>query len=166
MEVWSYVRDEERAPRGRRSGVGLKPPRAAVVKSDGSERRGKGGTRSRQVRSRETSASKPPMNCRNRIVGVETGSGGRPGKSRGGDLKPGLGGTRLEGGVNLDQALAWNGRTCRPDGKGADQPGGPRKILSTDAGNRGRTARSRDEGAVMALDRRGCGVPPWRAANR
>jgi hypothetical protein len=42
--VWSYVRDEGWAPRGRRSGVGLKPPRAAVVKSDGGERRGKGGT--------------------------------------------------------------------------------------------------------------------------
>ena len=77
------------------------------------------------------------MNYRKRIVGVGTGSGGHPGKSRGGDLEPGLGGTRLEGGVNLDQALAWNGRTCRPDAKGADQPDGPREILSTDAGNRG-----------------------------
>ncbi len=86
--------------------------------------------------------------------------------SLGGVLKPGPSGTRLEDGVNLDQALAWNGRTCRSDAKGAGRAGNPREIQSTDAEHRGRTVRSRDEDAVMALDRRGCGVPPWRAANR
>ena len=145
-------------PSGRRSGVGSKPPRAAVVKSDGGERRGNGGTRSRQVRSRETSESEPSMNCRKRTVDVETGGGGRSGISQGGDLKPGPGGIRLEGGVNLDQALARNVGTCRPDVKGASRAGDPRQTLSTDAGHRDRTARSREEGAVMALDRRGCGV--------
>ena len=36
----------------------------------------------------------------------------------------------------------------------------PCETLSTDAGHRGRTARSRVEGVVMTLDRRGCGVQP------
>lgn len=106
------------------------------------------------------------MTCRNRIVDVRTGDGGRPGMSAGGALKTGPCGVRLEGGVNLDQALMWNRRTCRPDAKGDGQVGTPRKAHSTDAGHRGRTVRSRVEGAVMALDRRGCDVRPVQAANR
>src|ERR1039458_10591266 len=97
------------------------------------------------------------MNCRKRTVDVETGGGGRAGISQGGDLKPGPGGIRLEGGVNLDQALARNVGTCRPDVKGASRAGDPRQTLSTDAGHRDRTARSREEGAVMAPGRRGRG---------
>ena len=73
-------------------------------------------------------------------------------------LKTGSCGIRLEGGVNLDQALIRNVGTCRSDAKGASRAGDPHKALSTDAEHRDRTARSRDEGAVMALDRRGCGV--------
>jgi hypothetical protein len=149
------------APRSRRSGVGSKPPRAAVVKSDGGERRGNGGTRFRQVRSREASESKPSMNCRKRTVDVETEGDGHFGTSKGGDLETGSCGIRLEGGANLDQALIWNVGTCRPDAKGASRAGDPRQALSTDAGHRGRTARSRDEGSVMELDRRGCGVQSW-----
>ena len=118
------------------------------------------------MRSRETSESEPSMKSRNRIVSVRTGGGGRPGISLGGDLKPGPGGTRLEGGVTLDQALAWNGRTCRPDAKGDGRAGDPRQAQSTDAGPRGRTARRREEGSVMELDQRGCSVPPRPRANR
>src|SRR3982074_1418450 len=55
------------ARRGRQSGVDLKPPQAAVVKSDGSERCGKVGTGFRQARLREASASEPLQKCRNRI---------------------------------------------------------------------------------------------------
>jgi hypothetical protein len=88
------------------------------------------------------------------------------GISQGGVLKPGPDGIRLIGGVNLDQALTRNGRTCRSDAKGTDQVGSPREVLSTEAEHRGRTVRSRVEGAVMALDRRGCGVQFRRAANR
>ena len=88
------------------------------------------------------------------------------GISLGGALKSGPCGIRLEGGVNLDQALVWNVGTCRSDAKGASRAGDPRETLSTDAGHRGRTVRSRVEGAVMALDRRGCGVQSWQAANR
>src|SRR5664279_4641764 len=52
---------------GRKSGSGLKPPQAAVVKSDGGERCGNAGTRFRQAKLREASASKPLMTCRKAI---------------------------------------------------------------------------------------------------
>ena len=84
----------------------------------------------------------------------------------GGVLKYGPCGIRLEGGVNLDQALVRNVRTCRSDAKEASRAGDPCEALSTDAEHRDRTARNREEGAVMALDRRGCGVQLWHAANR
>ncbi len=118
------------------------------------------------MRSRETSESEPSMKCRKRMDDVKTGGGGRPGTSAGGDLKTGPCGIRLEGGVTLDQALSRNVGTCRPDAKGADRAGNPRETLSTDAGHRGRTARSSDEGPVMGLDRRGRGVQLWQAVNR
>lgn len=110
------------------------------------------------MRSRETSESKPSMNCRKRIDDVETRGGGHSGMSEGGVLKTGPCGVRLEGGVNLEQALSWNVGTCRFDGKGASRAGDPRQALSTEARHRGRAVRSREEGAVMVLDRRGCGV--------
>lgn len=97
------------------------------------------------------SESEPPMNCRKRIVDVETGDGGHSGTSKSGDLKTGPYGIRLEGGMNPDQALTRNVGTCRTDVKGASRAGDPRQALSTDAGHRDRTARSREEGAVMAL---------------
>ena len=58
------------------------------------------------------------MNCRNSIDDVETEVGGHFGISEGGDLKSGPCGVRLEGGVNLDQALSRNVGTCRLDAKG------------------------------------------------
>lgn len=79
------------------------------------------------VRSGETSASKPPVNCRNRMDDVKTGGGGNSGISVGGVLKPGPRGIRLEGGVNPDQALARNVGTCRRDAKGTIQVGQPVK---------------------------------------
>ena len=167
MEVWSSVGDEGR-PRGADDQeLASNHRRAAVVKSDGGERRGKGGTMIPSGEVQGGERSEPSMNCRNRIVGVRTRSGGHPGISRSGDLKPGSDGARLEGGVNLDQALAGNGRTgtWRCDVKGGASGRSP-EIASTDAEHRGRTVRSREEGVVMALDQRGCGVPLWQAANR
>lgn len=70
------------------------------------------------------------MKGRNSIDDVRTGSSGRPGISVSGDLKPGSSGIRLEGGVNLNQALAWNVGTCRSDAKGAGRAGNPRETLS------------------------------------
>jgi len=118
------------------------------------------------VRSRETSESEPSMNCRKRMNDVKTGDGGRSGINTGGVLKTGLCGVRLEGGVTLDQARIWNVGTCRSDAKGEAQAGSPRKGESTDAEHRDGAVHSRDEGAVMALDRRDCGVQPWPVANR
>src|SRR6202048_499176 len=47
------------------------------------------------------------------------------------------------------------------------RPSGPhRKDQSTEAEHRGGAARSRDEGSVMGLDRRGCVVQPRLRANR
>jgi hypothetical protein len=87
------------------------------------------------------------------------------GRSSDGVLETGPSGTRLGGGVNPDQALLWNAGTCRPDVKGEAQAGGPRKSRSTEAGHRDGAVRSRGEGSVMGLDRRGCGILPWQAAN-
>jgi hypothetical protein len=161
-EVWSCERDE-----GRSLGAGgqerapnhceLLALRALVVSVAG-----KGGRRSRQVRSGETSASEPLMTCRNSQDDVETGGMVvAPGRSSGGALEPGPGGIRLGGGVTPDQALLWNAGTCRPDAKGEVQAGTPRKSESTEAGHRDGAVRSRDEGPVMGLDRRGCGIVLW-----
>src|SRR5262252_8733167 len=48
-------------------GADLKPPQAAAAKSRGGERCGNAGTRFRQARSREASASEPLQKCRKRI---------------------------------------------------------------------------------------------------
>jgi hypothetical protein len=127
----------------------------------------KGGTRFRQVRSGETSASEPLMTCRNTQEDVETRRKVvAPGTSSGGVLKTCPSGIRLGGGVNPDQALLWNAGTCRPDAKGEAQAGSPRKSESTDAGHGDGAVRSRGEGPVMGLDRRGCGILPKHTANR
>ena len=114
----------------------------------------------------KTSVSEPLMTCRNRPDGVRTGDECRPWEEFGRSLKPGPIGTRLVGGVSPYQALVWNVGTCRPDAKGDVQVGGPHKDQSTDAGHRGGAARSRDEGSVMGLDRRGCGIRPGSVVNR
>ena len=116
---------------------------------------GNGGARLRQVRFKETNASEPLMTCRkvsrwrrNREGVVGPGQGwGRP------DYCPT--GVRHEGGVTLIQALVGNVGTCRPDAKGEAQADSLRKGKSTDAGHRDGVARSRVEGPVMGLDRRG-----------
>src|SRR5260364_18306 len=53
-----------KAPRDRLAGVGLKPPRAAKVKSLGGERRGKGKDELCEVRIKETSESELLKTCR------------------------------------------------------------------------------------------------------
>ena len=75
-------------------------------------------------------------------------------------------GIRHEGGVTLRQAFARNVGTCRLDAKGDIQAGGPREGESTEAGHRDGAARSRDEGSVMELDRRGCIVQLWPGDNQ
>lgn len=102
----------------------------------------------------ETNASEPLMRCRNSKM---TPKPGRMDGSGLGQTEPvdGLSGVRHEGGVTLVQASMRNVGTCRRDAKGDVQAGGPGKNLSTEAWHRDGVPRSRDEGAVMALDRRG-----------
>ena len=75
-------------------------------------------------------------------------------------------GVRHKSGVTLIQAFVWNVGTCRPDAKGETQMGGPHKGESTDAGHRGGAVRSREEGSVMELDRRGCVVRLYLQVNQ
>src|SRR6266704_3425051 len=106
------------ALRGRQSGSSLKPPQAAVVKSDGGERCGNAGTRSQQARLREASASEPSMKCRKRIRRCQNrGLTLPPGSARG---KPEAcpSGIRHVGGAKLNLALVRNVRTCRTDAQG------------------------------------------------
>ena len=154
------------APRSRPAGAGFKPPQAARVKSPGGERCGKGGSKLRQVRLEETNASEPLMTCRNVF---------RRRRNRDLDFYPASKdwevpadcpiGVRHEGGVTLRQASMRNTGTCRPDAKGATQAAGSRKGLSTEAGHRGGDVRSREEGPVMGLDRRGVVIRLYAVGN-
>jgi hypothetical protein len=134
-------------------------------KSDGGERCGNAGTRFRQARLREASASEPSMKCRKRIRRCQNrGLTLPPGSTRGNpEARPS--GIRHVDGAKLNQALVWNVRTCRSDAKGEVSSGQNRKDESTDAEHRDGAARSRDEGSVMELDRRGCVVQPRPPAN-
>jgi hypothetical protein len=67
--------------------------------------------------------------------------------------------------VTLIQALVRNVGTWRSDAKGEARVGGPHKGESTEAEHRGGAARSRAEGPVRGLDRRGCIVRHYRVAN-
>jgi len=104
------------------------------------------------------------MTCRYELDDVKTGSGGCPGQGWGiPDYCPT--GVRHKGGVTLAQALVRNIGTCRPDVKGEAQANSLRKSQSTDAGHRDGVARSRVEGPVMGLDRRGGVVWLYHADN-
>ena len=78
----------------------------------------KGGTRSRQVWSREASESKPSMTCRNSIDDVKTGGVIFSRDKLGGCPEDCPSGIRHVSGAKPDQALVWNVRTCRLDAKG------------------------------------------------
>lgn len=82
---------------------------------------------------------------------VNTGGGVSSGISMGGVLQTGPGGIRLEGGVNPDQALVRNVRTCRLDAKGDVRVGNPHKDPGTDARHRDGVARSRVEGCATPI---------------
>jgi hypothetical protein len=156
---------------GRPSGVGLQGQTSNRHKLRGSRALvvsvvGKGGGILRQVRLRETNASEPLMTCRNVF---------RRRRNRDSDFYPASKdweapadcpiGVRHEGGVTLRQASMRNTGTCRPDAKGATQAASRRKGLSTEAGHRGGDARSRTEGPVMGLDRRGVVIRLYAVGN-
>ena len=122
-------------------------------------------TRSRRVRLREASASEPSMKCRKRI---------RRCQNRGVTLPPGSArenpeacpsGIRHVGGAKLNQALVRNVRTCPPMQRERSQAAQTARIGVPMWWHREGAARSRDEGSVMELDRRGCVVQPRPWAN-
>ncbi len=112
------------------------------------------------------SVSGPLMKRRNRIWRCRSrGLTHLPGRVRG--LPEGCpSGIRRVGGAKLNQALVGNVGTCRSDAKGAVASGDHREDRSTDAEHRDGAVRSRDEGPVMGLDRRGCVVQSRPRANR
>jgi hypothetical protein len=144
------------APRSRPAGAGFKPPRAVEVKSFRGERCGKRRKVIPSVGLEETNASEPLMTCRNVFTDVETGIWSSIPRARvGGEPADCPTGVRHEGGVTLRQASIRNTGTRRSDGKGETQAVSHRKGLSTDAEHGGGDVRSREEGPVMGLDRRG-----------
>ena len=119
----------------------LRGSRARVVSVEG-----KGAARPRRVWSKKTNVSEPLMTCRE-VPKMTSKPGGvvDPGQAQK-EPVDWLGGVRHEGGVILDQASMRNVGTCRPDVKERAQAGDPCKGASTDAGHRGGTTRSSDEG--------------------
>ena len=117
-EMWSCPRDEgwplEVGSQVQASNhCKLRSSRAMVVSVAA-----KGGTRSRQVRSGEASASEPLMKCRNAKGDVKTGGVIFARDKLGGCPEECPSGIRHVSGAKPDQALVWNVRTCRPDAKG------------------------------------------------
>src|SRR5690242_20966545 len=106
------------------------------------------------------------MKCRKRI---------RRCRNRGVTLPPGSArenpeacpsGIRHVDGAKLNQALVRNVRTCRSDAKGDVQAAHTATTRVPKRSTGAEAARSRDEGSVMGLDRRGCVVQPGPRANR
>ena len=106
------------------------------------------------------------MTGRKLIDDVETGGKSLTRDESGGCPDCGPDGIRHEGGVTLNQALARNVGTCRPDAKGAIQAGGPREDRSTEAGHRDGATRNRKESSVIGLDQRGCVVQLLNGVNQ
>lgn len=75
-----------------------------------------------------------------------------------------LGGVRRRGCMSLIQALMWNVGICWLNTKGR---GSTVFIVfaSTDVSHRGGATRSSEEGAVIAMERRGCVIRPIPVAN-
>ena len=100
------------------------------------------------------------MTCRKRMDDVKTRGVSLLWDKPGGCPDFGLGGIRHGGGVTSVQARVRNLGTCRSDAKGEVQVGSPHEDERTEAGHGGGAVRSRDEGSVMGLDRRGCLIRP------
>ncbi len=106
------------------------------------------------VRYGPESASEPLMTCRKRMDDVETGGKSLTRDKSGRCPDFGPDGIRHEGGATVDQALARNVGTCRPDVKGEIQAGGPREDQSTESGHRGGAVCSRGEGSGLGVNQR------------
>jgi hypothetical protein len=115
---------------------------------------------------KETNASKPLMTCRNVFHRRRNRDLDFYPASKGwGEPADCPTGVRHEGGVTLRRASIRNTGTCRSDVKGEIQAVSHRKDQSTDAEHGGGGVRNRDEGAVMALDRRDVVIRLYPADN-
>lgn len=103
----SSLRDEGMAPRSRLAGGGCKPPYAALVKSYGRKRYGKGNLIC-QVWIMEMNASEPLHKCRKGIDGIKTGKFMLFQDKSGGYLLYWPGDTRHRGGMNMIWAFKLN----------------------------------------------------------
>jgi hypothetical protein len=97
--------------------------------------------------------------------GVETGLGWLTRDEGRGEPADCSTGPRHEDGVKLVQASVGNVGTCRSDVKGEARADGLCEGESTNAEHRDGDARSRKEGSVMGLDRRGVVVQLHYAYN-
>jgi len=109
--------------------------------------------------------SEPLVTCRKSQNDVETGVNLAPGSKGWGGPADCPTGVRHEGGVTLRQASIRNTGTCRADAKGETQAVSHCEGESTDAEHRSGGARSREEGPVMGLDRRGVVIRLYPAGN-
>src|SRR6195256_2400979 len=114
---------------------------------------------------RRSRSVQPSMKCRKRIRRCQNRGLTLPPGSAQGKPEACPSGIRHVGGAKLNLARVRNVRTCRTDAQGEVSSGQNREDESTDAEQRGGVARSRDEGSVMGLDRRGCVVQPRPRAN-
>ena len=153
------------APRSRVTGFGFKPPRVAVVKSRGGERRWKRHSWKCQVGIRKMNESEQPMTCRKAIQQTsKPDSVVDPGQVQTIPVY-GLSGVRCRGCMSLIQALLRNVGTYRFDTKGreAELLSG---FASTNVNRRGGAIRSSDETAVTAVERRDCVIQPRLVVNQ
>lgn len=120
---------------------------------------GKGRARPSQVRIVESNASEPLMKCRKRRKDVKTGGESLLRDQSGGDLFTVQAASGIKAARMRSRLLrgTWEPVTPMPREK---RKWRSHKCESTDAGYRDGAACSSDEGAVIALERRGCPIQP------
>jgi len=120
---------------------------------------GKGRARPGQVGTVESNASEPLKTCRKRRNGVKTGWESLTRDQSGGNLSTAQMASGIKAARTRSRLLCgtWEPVTPMPRERRKRKP---LECLSTDAGYRGGATRSSGEGAVMALERRGCPIRP------
>lgn len=151
------------APRNQLAGADCKPPQAALVKSPGRERCGKGALKA----SGENQGRRTKVNCRSIVETAQMTS--KPGVY----VNPGLvwrepaywpHGVRHRGSAILIRALMLNCGNLRLRCKGKDTSL-KGEVDNTNAQSRDGATRSSEEAAVMAVERRGCVIGLYTCVN-
>ena len=105
------------------------------------------------------------MKCRKTLDDVKTGATRQHREQVGGSTADCPTGIRHEGGVTWRPGFIEERGNLSPRCQGRNASGGNRKRERTDAGHRGGVTRSRVEGSVMGLDRRGGVVRLYYVSN-